>query len=61
MSIYYACTDDNTINVAASTIQVLRISWNVNVTVYCCEASSKVQPISVTTFVFIYFGFNIFI
>lgn len=49
MSIYYACTDDNTVNVAASTIQVFLISWNVNVTVYCCVASSKVQPISVTS------------
>ena len=36
-------------NVAASTIQVFLISWNVNVTVYCCVASSKVQPISVTS------------
>lgn len=49
MSEYYACTDDNTVNVAASTIQVLWISWNVNVTVYCCEVLSKVQPISVTS------------
>ena len=49
MSVYYACTDDNTVNVATSTIQVLWISWNVNVTVYCCVASSKVHPISVTS------------
>ena len=36
-------------NVAASTIQTFLISWNVNVTVYCCVASSKVQSISVTS------------
>lgn len=36
-------------NVAASTIQIFLISWNVNVTVYCCVASSKVQPMSVTS------------
>ena len=36
-------------NVAESTIQVFLISWNVNVTVYCCVASSKVQSTSVTS------------
>ena len=49
MSVYYACTDDNTVNVAASTIQVFLIFWNVNVTVYCWVASSKVQSTSVTS------------
>lgn len=45
----YPTIDDNTTKVEPSTTEVLFVPWKLNVTVYCCVASSKVHVISVTS------------